>query len=1432
MINFYTNAESVIRATVESQNLPMRIELRQGKTIISSQSSTNPVSPSVYSISQSLKQHSSYTLVISHYGGNKNTCQTYALMIEIGPSASILTGNSNNCQTHMPGSEIITERFLENTGPILFGFNSPEGYSLLSNENEYEYLQSSKLLAHEVPFSIASDGAMITGHLQTDFLESGVSLQVIKDNEVLVWGRYDAAHRLEIPAFSLSKGDYSLLFKETTKSPVKSCAKFTASVIIEDLSLWDDIQSMIRKTETCSYIDQPGSLNVVGQLHSGSLHWHKQLELDILTGATLFDFSIVEESILRAFVVPQKDITFEINLMEAKDNSVETVEKVKIGDLTDGLHRKLKKGSYLLEISYYSDTALPSRRLCPSFELDLQIISMAEYEKLAEVFSCSQSAALPSVFKAKKGISELSLMHNSQPLDYSLPIDFDQDSEFEAIISFENALSGFISLELSDQNGIVGRSIGVENYSELIMDLAKGSYNLRIVSSHGKTLPTACWPLQISVITSDVKSENICSGEELPPSLSSKKTSSYGGPQAKDGSVSFHGTFKVYEETSSEIVKILAPKSGIARIMTISNNPKVLIESAVYSDSDFKDPVAYTRNRSNLGSYIFVLKAQKTPYYLMITYIKENLDDPCVTFDLKIAIETTEEVENILTCKAQSHDFDSLLPKSEIYFSKEKEMYGSDTFVIFDKWIIGDKNKLPTGVVSDAKENQSFIYEMTLHFPVRAIVSIESTYDYLTNDLSLTLSKDGESVSRGTWTVLTDDEAGELMNFSTLIDNQELDPGKYKLQIKQAVASNHLIQRFKDTDTCFPFSLNIEYLPIKDEPNNNQNMLVLADPGHLTHHNPNEDLMIFLVFHKPIGDPQDISKMITLESDRYEVLKPKSFAVSEAYPNKIKFKFLAEKLSQSTCYQLKLNENLSTSDGMKYLNDGIKHSYCTMGCVCNPKANAVCSKDLKCICPEPYTGITCNDCIPGYTSSDGLCTQDKLAEIPVISEIKLNVYSPIKKDQLLKLFVTFSSAPFNKDKKKISTLKNNKSIIDAIYFVNESNGKTMYANSAVPINQGFNKWKFEFDGEDISYGSAYRSIVDPNQLFDAEGTEFKVKTDLPTFQVEKKPSKNTDISKSNCSLHGSLLKGECYCDEGYSGETCDMCDKNYLRNDAGNCEKIKLPEVVNPQGPIEADSNAIITSISPEGRNIITQPLITVTIALSRQPYTKDGLLIDRLTNIDSISSAFVLLKQNSKKYIRPFEVASLDKKGLRWDVSFKAEELENDISYKFVQVKGVLYTENGKIFSAPVVIPPTFVVGISSLAEVNDCSQHGRNENSDCVCNKGYTGLKCEKCDMGYLQTLEGTCALSEINFNESLFEKQETPSIWGTIISAIVYLAIGFCVIYLIQKLRQGNSVPVPRYESVELAPREKPEDEEELDLRSTRFDNLRKKPNIFDD
>ena len=169
-------------------------------------------------------------------------------------------------------------------------------------------------------------------------------------------------------------------------------------------------------------------------------------------------------------------------------------------------------------------------------------------------------------------------------------------------------------------------------------------------------------------------------GGILPLSLTTDDSVPYGGPQSTDGKISFHGTFRINPEQPKEIIKIYAPTACIIRILTIASE-NFKIESAVYNKQTFDVPIAYSKNKSQYGSFIFELAEQTEPYFLVLSHIL-NEAEGCLTYDLKVVIIPKNTVGEIIECKLNARE--SLLPGLFLDFSMSNS-YGSDSFAIMDK---------------------------------------------------------------------------------------------------------------------------------------------------------------------------------------------------------------------------------------------------------------------------------------------------------------------------------------------------------------------------------------------------------------------------------------------------------------------------------------------------------------------------------------------------------------------------------------------------------------------------------------------------------------------------------------------------------------------------------------------------------------------------
>lgn len=1264
--------KSIVKIVVESEESPMKLELLQGDKVIANDESSKETFPYVFTISAVIEADIEYIVKIGYLAKDNKKCHMYTLDLEVYPELE----KGEKCKKVDIDSSCIFERNLDSDE---FGYSGGEGFA--PEEPFFVYLRSSEQYTYSLPLDLKYE-SVVTGHIISN--NFGLTMELYKDNTLQEWGEFSATHRYQLVPTPLNKGQYTLVFKDLFLSKKKECIKVQLSLLIEDVSLSENVQFMMRKTETCSYPDQPGSLNTVGQLEDGNLHWHKLLSM--VGSSTFIEFVLNEKSLVRVFIEPIDYAKININVL---DSDLQIVASAPVMNFNDGLHRVFDSGQYFLSIEHSFTVSV--RKNCPSFEMDLEISTLKIYNELAEMYDCKLSTPVTQI----ESFENVCIIYDSASLDYSVPFKLDTDSEVLITISYLNTLSGYLTLIVSDsENENLAKSQGIENISELKASLPAGDYEMRVLSSQGTDTTHPCWPLMLSL---EIKTpQSTCKAGKVPSHLITK----YGGPQNSDGSITYTGTFKI--NSYPDVIAVDAPTNCFGRVVAISHDPSVFIEIGIYTDSGLENFARLSYNSLDNSGVFWELKQRIEPYYIVISYVTQKIED-CLLFDLTLVIEPVRAVENIVECKLQSHE--DLLPPRSLAFDKSANV-GGDNYAVFDKWIVDKSADLPSGILSKPGKASQFIYEVSLDIKTQGIFSAEVVYDLLTSDYSLHLLQESQELAKSSWETVNEDELGDMLNFASIISGIILSPGQYKILLKQSLSANRIIQKFSDTSICFPFAFEIEFIP---KTSSSKNQLILVEPDHLTHHNPSENLFIRLTFSEQTGPIDVVLTQISNSQD----INPASVKVLEP-GNKVKAKFLNSDLKPGECYELKIK----TQD---ILNDNLKHSFCMLNCNCNPKANPICTSVLSCICKEPYYGLLCYDCISGYYPKGGQCVE--VVEVsPEITSMSFNVKSPVKQSDVIKLNAYFSSHPYNALGLKIPIIKGPNAISSAL--VLRSGGVEVQAITVIPIGKDGVQWALEFDNADFVPENMYTVFYKKDIVFDENNKVFEYQGPLPGISMSKpeKPCVN------------GVWKGEkCLCSEGYTGSSCEMCIEGYELKDK-KC--ILVQNNQNSQGD-SVDYGAYIMYCEPKDTIILKEPEdFDVTIQLSMPAFTSEGLIIDQLTNTKYMIKAYALQRPNTKKLVYPTSAFTSD--SIYWTLTFNKKSFENNAEYKFVQIKDVLYSKSGKPFHKPQV---PLVKLITSYG--NSCSSHGTFDEV-CICDRGYTGSQCEKCSEGYV-LLNQSCKLLE---------------------------------------------------------------------------------------
>mmetsp|Transcript_32826 Transcript_32826/g.57348 ORF Transcript_32826/g.57348 Transcript_32826/m.57348 type:complete len:1537 (+) Transcript_32826:1757-6367(+) len=1421
-VTFYVDFDYYLRLSLQPRSASgMKAIIKKGTTVVAKGGGQRAKGADV-NIGVELKQHQSYTLEVYHYPEDSKQCSTYMLTLEMRLKSAI--NKTKVCSYVPPGGDIIHEREA-NSPTYMFEYTNADGVSTQALDPVYSYPTAAKPFSTSVPFAVTSERAVVSGYLQSSFVESGLILEILDSEGVVVKGNYENAHRYELSSVELVSGDYTAVIREATNATSTGlCVSYSAFLLKEDAQMWDSYDSLLRKTKSCKLIDQIYSLNTIGQLEEGKVHWKKEIPMNVVVGVNFYEFQVTEESFIRLQIEEYNDVTFSVTLLNSENEYDTVLEKTltTAADVFDGI---IPPGTYFLEVMFDSETQMPSYKQCPTIELSMTILPRQMYDFYANSLTCKNSDDLPSSLSGSYSGSYK--LNSADAVSKQVNIEVTVESEISFAVSYNEFISGAITLNLLDEGGqLIAKGYSVENFCEIREIVPEGSYKV-LIETPASQLPGVCFSLNLdySSSTSDPRLE--CLGATLPANLWSKETSAFGGPQAKDGQISFYGRFKATGSTT-DLIAFKINENSLVRALFDS---EVLSMSLSVYDSKYSDKaLAYTRKNSDSGSFIIELKPQSSSYILAITYNLQGIKTGCPLFDLKLAIEPIDSAQAILECKApEQRDY---LPLTSIDFSGNQLIKGS--FYIFDKWILKGEEELPGGVKSKGKENEPFVFETKVHFNYPGVVSSYAMFDFLTNDISLLLRKEGSVISVSEWGMWAQDSESDILNFSQGFEDVEVEEGDYTLTLKQSVASNHLVQMFDDVDICFPFDFAFEYEA--DEDSITHNRLLLVEPESLNNFNPINKLSIVLKFEQALKfSTKSLQSLAYLRSSLGTKLTATKAKIDTRHKQHAILEFAEKTLSEGTCYELIFDFSSVPlgDDALPLLTDGQAHVFCTAKCKCNPKASATCDNNLQCVCPFPYTGPVCYDCEEGFQPEKNRCVPYKTEEDTTFSSV--TEITPqgtplyVKKNDEVTVTVTLSGKPHTK-KGEYITRKRNVEAIKSTFLLERVGQKSpeRYSPYKAATDGEFLKWSFTYKLSDLQEATLYKFVMFPGSLYDAKGRPFKMAIETPSFMIEE-----TDTAGTDCSEHGTWAKTACDCEDGYAGDHCERCEEGWLKDSKGECKFTELDFSFNQPR---------ITSVSPSKAKyqIAKGDPILVVVKLSTPPFTSKKFPINNVANNKHFKEAFYLHRTGKQSDIKvnPKSVVS-SKDNLTWNVNFESTDLIEGVYYRLAFNSDSLFDKDGKAFVSEIELP-SFGVPAEKKAESSPDTKvpepkqpdnpkpqetpkpqqcpNGILYKGECVCDIGYTGPSCKECEVGFEVDERGRCMKAQkLNPQILASDLEGQGSLTTTLVNTVLISCFCFFVIYLINKYRQGRNAKNSSLENID-------EQEVGIDLHSTQFDNYK--------
>jgi len=1302
----FVDKESVLRANFASEEGGMIAVLKSGTKEITRTGSKSQDSNSLFLIA-TLQQHQTYTLLMYFYPSEARGCPVYDLNLEIRTSDTIPTAKSANlCKETLPSTaNLVHYRTLDDPNPQ-FEMSSGE-YSSSLHDTDYKYYRGQESARFSVPFDIKTQVAVVTAHLQAGFVETGLRffIEDREEAETVASGFFASSHRMEAHAVILSQGQYSLVIEEAGEGQTSLCNDFSAAVLIEAKDQWSSYEDLLRKTNGCGFPALPTSLNLIGELEEGALHWHRELPLDADNMGHRMALTIQETSIVHLVVDHVPDITFYGRFFKANQKPFQLLMSK---DAVKGIHTKLDPGSYVLDLVYGSESDLPHPSECVTHWLDFQIIPETLYTQLAEANSCTVSSALPAALNMKKPGEGRYMVYTGTLYDAKVKVELSVDSEVRFELTYESALTGPMLLKLYDsQSQELQASVGVQDYSTLAAVLPAGTYALRLSNSiQGSELPPVCAKVTLTYTAEETALPGTtCEGSLLPEKLFSEETKAYGGPQAKDGSVSFYGVFKVPVGKSTEAIMLRVGETSIARILHISGSSGVSIESALYQDTKLKSPLGYSKSAGRVGSFILELQPRHEPYILGLSFLASKKAETCLSFELAIAIQLKTTVKEKLTCDTALKSR-SLLPDLRFSLSG-KETKGGLDYMVKGAWLIGDPKDFPKGITSKGTKNGTFVYEMQLDIRSPGRFSAFAEFNFLTNDLYLQVLKADRVLGKSAWTVMG--ETLQDLQLSSSVEDVKLGTGQYTLVLRQAVAANHLAQMFSDSDLCFPFAFAVEFEAesASEQPEEmlNTNKLISIMPTGKSGINPSQGLAITVTWEEAVHKGKDGSfvKAFYLESDKRAKIHPSSVRQEKSKPQRLELTFKAGQLSLSSCFTLHMTVkdfDLEEDEPQPEFDFPGDLKYCTGNCNCNPRAEARCSEEMECVCSVPYTGVTCEECISGYSfeADTGLCMKDECENCPGQC----------------------------------------------------TNGKCEAASPCA------------------------------------------------------------------CGDYGNCVKDKCKCISGYTGEHCDTCtDEDMTFPACIDCQYDTFPTnityvegrdkgkaSINRKGEFTMDLERVEKKLQAVGFRLQKDSEVVVELS---------GALQDtKVYMSDAVKKPYKPKSDESDNGVRTLKWTLQSGRGFVLVVKSEAEF--------HCDVLGVSLRISPSEGSSSIPTPEPTNSPARDSSE-GQCQDHGRFTSGKCVCDIGYTGSSCGKCDDGFDQRPSGICiqrfappiTSPALPYPTPVPWTQDKETSWTTTLTSLVLFVVALAALYYLYKHKDRGGV---HWHRVPANPTgfEGPEDEEE--------------------
>eukprot|EP00727_Mastigamoeba_balamuthi_P010232 m51a1_g5831 hypothetical protein (3543) ;mRNA; r:256928-268386 len=819
-------------------------------------------------------------------------------------------------------------------------------------------------------------------------------------------GAYDYSETA-LSALTLEPGTYSLRVSEVLdpaelpRELSAACVKFRLVAGVERAAAAVDPALYA----TCAGVPLARSLNGPAGIHALSgqrVHVFRRVLANIAARRDDTEFTVTAASLYRIYIPAISYLDVDVWLRRGTVAQPGALVNRVIGVSEEMMYGVLQPGQYTLAFMYYGTaTGMPDASTCPSYPLQMVVAPTSYYAGMSDVTQACASDTPPSpgrVNATAEGRYRWSVGSTRTPaarLNKTISFVVPSQARFQADLQFEFGSAGLpLRLVGTSSGGLVDVPVTVlssAGHNRLWIDefVPAGRYDLLlrdIATTMGDAVPAEvqCGEYDLSYLVdlSARPTQDQCLRvQTLPEDLRTADGGSkpYGGPQRSDGTIRMFGTgffLSTQGADRTRWVRFRAPRPSYVRVFALAPKPNDLDFYLYRARNDTSSLVYSSLGMGDHESAIWYLEPRET--YDLKVYAFRQDPAACNYYHFEFELATREAVAAELLCPATlPPETERVPPASAVVAAATNYQTSSDRFVLTQQFV-------------EAHTTWSrFKYSMRLTIQAEARVLASAQFDFLTNDLRLTLVTESTGAVVATGVSDGTDNRNARLNFENALEASRVAPGVYLLNLEESLDRKRLYNMSLGAAWCQYFGMTVSVSTTADT---TSPVVTGVDPATLSRLEPCDDLVLTARFNvPPINIAPDALSFLT--TSRAALLRSSaggqahlpSSAVLLSGGTALKMVFSKAVLQLGATYTLELDADKFLAAGnVHFTRPGgyVRNTYSVVDCNCS--SHGTCSfpgpegQCVYCRCVDPWAGSDCMSCKAGYHLAGLSCVANEI----------------------------------------------------------------------------------------------------------------------------------------------------------------------------------------------------------------------------------------------------------------------------------------------------------------------------------------------------------------------------------------------------------------------------------------------------------------------